>query len=84
MIKSFFKKTQSNFYPNYPDNTVRIDFLRWGFLYRKSLIRVSGADDYSLCLECSSICEAKKILNFLSGVQFVNKSDLYPLGFVQE
>ncbi len=76
------KKTTDDWYPNYPNDMVRLVYvgrLNNGFFR----ISVWGADDCGYEFDTEDEEKAKKLFEFLKRTQVIRKSELRNLGFRQ-
>jgi len=79
--KRIFKKTDDDWYPNFPNNEVKVSLLNvYGGLFR---VCVWGADDDGREKDFKNSDEAEKVFNKLSMMDVINKSDLKIMGFVR-
>lgn len=83
-----FKNTKDDWYPNYPNNQVRLTYHSCINSYKPEsewVYRVSvwGNDDFGIDRDFKDPMEAKRMFNKLDAMKFINHQDLYDLGFTR-
>lgn len=81
--KRVMKRTQDNWYPNYPNGKVQLSLLRLRGCPDKRNWRVCvwGYDDFGLERDFNSLAEAQPIFEKLERLSVLNKQDCYDLQF---
>jgi hypothetical protein len=81
-----FKNTKNDWYPNFPNNQVKLIYHSCINSYKPEsewVYRVSvwGNDDFGIMKDFRTHEEAKKVFNELDTLSYINHSDLYDRGF---
>lgn len=78
-----YKKTTDDWYPNFPDDQVKVILCQTGTTTRPGEFRVSvwGGDDFGMEIDSEDLNEAKMVFSLVKEMKIITKTELRKLGF---